>query len=701
MRWAPHSGSVGLKAVLTEGTINAVELSLVRHGSNLQVRGWPEPMKSLDPLVMLATGMHGQPGVYALLLGSGVSTGAHIPTGWGVVTELVRRAAAAAAPDDPEAVDAAAADPEAWWQEHGDGEPLGYSNLLAGLAPTQAARRDLLAGFFEPTDDDAEQGRKVPSPAHRAIAHLVKRGLVKVVLTTNFDRLLERALEEAGVPPQVIARPEAVAGMTPLPHARATVVKLHGDYADLQSRNTLEELSEYPPEWEALLARVADEYGLVISGWSAEWDVALVHGLEEASSRRYPLYWDSRSSKGPAAQRLLAQRRGQILTAASADDLFGRLSASIDALDRLTEAPLTTAMAVARLKRYLPDPVRRIDLHDLVMDHAERVAQRAAAQTVSIPGLNHERVQEMFAERLSDSDPLLRLLITGVGHDRSGDHADLWLAVLQRLLQARTALTGPHMDYLDSARHYPALLALRAMGMVAVHTGNEALLLRLFTDPQYRHWLQDNARLPAVHALHDWMLLDPEVVNGFPRWNGHRLQRPYPISRLLREDLREPLRDWIPDDDDYRRTADAYEYRAALAVHASQDVPGSYGAAPGLFIGERSWTEGKPVAELDFAAVLARAADDFAWWPVLGGRDGYQQALDSLREALLQMFHNPSRMRRHETRVVAGRPRVDRRSRGMTGSRRRCQILMTSGREPSWLTREFVARAERCLLTTI
>jgi hypothetical protein len=56
-------------------------------------------------------------------------------------------------------------------------------------APTQAARRDLIAGFFEPTDEDAEQGLKVPGLAHRAIALLVKRGLVRVIVTTNFDRL--------------------------------------------------------------------------------------------------------------------------------------------------------------------------------------------------------------------------------------------------------------------------------------------------------------------------------------------------------------------------------------------------------------------------------------------------------------------------------------------------------------------------------
>jgi hypothetical protein len=58
----------------------------------------------------------------------------------------VRRAAAAASPDDPAAGDRAAADPEAWWAEHGDGQDLGYSNLLAAIAPTQAARRDAEAG---------------------------------------------------------------------------------------------------------------------------------------------------------------------------------------------------------------------------------------------------------------------------------------------------------------------------------------------------------------------------------------------------------------------------------------------------------------------------------------------------------------------------------------------------------------------------
>jgi hypothetical protein len=61
------------------------------------------PGLALDPMVALATSVHASPGVYALLLGSGVSTGAGILTGWQVVTDLVRRGAAAQAPEDIDA----------------------------------------------------------------------------------------------------------------------------------------------------------------------------------------------------------------------------------------------------------------------------------------------------------------------------------------------------------------------------------------------------------------------------------------------------------------------------------------------------------------------------------------------------------------------------------------------------------------------
>lgn len=55
------------------------------------------PGAVLDP--MLATSVHASPDVYVLLLGSGVSTGTSVLTGWQVVSDLVRKVAAAQAPD--------------------------------------------------------------------------------------------------------------------------------------------------------------------------------------------------------------------------------------------------------------------------------------------------------------------------------------------------------------------------------------------------------------------------------------------------------------------------------------------------------------------------------------------------------------------------------------------------------------------------
>ena len=148
--------------------------------------------------------------------------------------------------------------------------------LLENLASTVAARRDLLHGYFEPTPDERANGIKRPTAAHRAIADLVSTGRIRLILTTNFDRLFEIALAEVGVHPQVIARPEAITGMAPLQHARATVIKLHGDYLDVDAmRNTPAELAIYDPAMQALLSRILDEYGLTILGWSGDGTLRL------------------------------------------------------------------------------------------------------------------------------------------------------------------------------------------------------------------------------------------------------------------------------------------------------------------------------------------------------------------------------------------------------------------------------------------
>lgn len=587
--------------------------------------------RGLSPLVSLATSMHAQPGVYAVLLGSGVSTGAGLLTGWGVVTELVARVAAAAAPDDADAVAAARADPELWWSQNGEGD-LGYSSLLEQLAPSAAARQGLLAGFFEPGSGEETPVRQ-PSKAHRAVAELVRRGSVKVIVTTNFDRLMEQALDAVGVSPQVISRPEAVNGMAPLAHSSATVIKLHGDYRDLGTRNTPSELSDYPVEWTGLLEQVFDEYGLIVSGWSADWDVALVDTLEQSASRRYPLYWDQRSSRGETAKRLLAGRGGIVVPASSADDLFGELLESLEALDRLSAPPLTTAMAVARLKRYLPDPVRRIDLHDLVMGIVDGVVDSVAAQPVSAPDggpISWQTLDDVIEARVRSMDQLAPLLIEGVWHDPDGVHDRLWVDVVQRLVDAATTLPPNFNPTLRSVRMIPAFVAVAVISITATRRNREGLLITIATEVEGQTHPGFDQRTNAAQLLHYQRLFTDDWLKNLPRWAGTN-GWVYPTSHLFTTEVRSFFTDLLPDEDEFLAAYRGFEYRIGLI----QELTPGHHAMSGEYVGEWAWRGEEPQAELALRKQAERG-HAAAWDALFGGDLTLDEALVAHRAILKQ-----------------------------------------------------------------
>jgi hypothetical protein len=119
----------------------------------------------IDPIVSLAFSLHSNKGVYALLVGSGVSRPAGIPTGWEVVLDLVRKLARLKAEDcEP--------DPAAWYKDT-FGENPDYAELLSEITKSPAERNLLLRSYFEPTEEERQQGLKVPTDAHKALAELV------------------------------------------------------------------------------------------------------------------------------------------------------------------------------------------------------------------------------------------------------------------------------------------------------------------------------------------------------------------------------------------------------------------------------------------------------------------------------------------------------------------------------------------------
>ncbi len=298
----------------------------------------------VDPTVRLALALSSSRGAYAALLGSGLSAAAGIPTGRQIVADLIAKVAAL---EGAELGD----DPFAWYRARFGEEP-DYSELLDELATSPTQRSELLREYFEPTDEQRRQGLRIPGASHHALAQLAARGYLTVFVTTNFDRLLEHALERAGVEPTILGTPDSLEGTGVLARNRCTVIKVNGDYLDTRIKNTPAELESYHPAVERLLDRVLDEYGLIVCGWSAEWDTALRRAFERVTTHRYATFWAARRPPTGEAARLFALRRAELVTIKDADTLFTDLVAKLDSLD--TEPPGTADRMSTPVAAHLP-----------------------------------------------------------------------------------------------------------------------------------------------------------------------------------------------------------------------------------------------------------------------------------------------------------------------------------------------------------
>src|ERR1700716_836058 len=115
----------------------------------------------IDAATALAFSLFENKGVYALLLGSGLSRAAEIPTGWEITLDLIRRVALAQGVEEQP-------DWAKWYREKTKQEP-NYSTLLEESAGSPDERRAILHRYIEPTEENREEGRKVPTAGHRAV----------------------------------------------------------------------------------------------------------------------------------------------------------------------------------------------------------------------------------------------------------------------------------------------------------------------------------------------------------------------------------------------------------------------------------------------------------------------------------------------------------------------------------------------------
>lgn len=443
-----------------------------------------------DALLTLAFSLRANPGAYALLLGAGVSAPSGIPTAWGVLEDLTSRVAQLAGAD-PE-------DPVQWYEDH-HGEPAQYETLLEKLAPTPLERQRLLRDYFEPSVEDADAEHKKPTAAHRAIARLVRAGSVKLIVTLNFDRLMEKAIRAEGIEPTVVASPYDVEGLAPLHTLDCCVVHLHGDYLNPTSMlNTTTELKAYNPSTLKLLHRILEDYGLIIAGWSSVYDRALRDAIASHFPSRFTLAWIEPGASSEKAVELRTLKKG-LLVPTDADAGFGRLADAVEALlARDDRHPLTIPVAVETAKRELSGRQVAIGLHDTVSREFSRLHDHRDFHLASHESDEPYGGYDAILGRVEEASKVSCALVATLAYWGDETSDGWWIDELERF---SSHARGGGLTKLLSLRVVTGSALFYSAGVAAVAARRYDLLARLFsarrTNP-YR-----NEREPLVLALAD------------------------------------------------------------------------------------------------------------------------------------------------------------------------------------------------------
>ena len=501
-------------------------------------------------LTTLSFSIQSNKGVYALLLGSGVSRNSGIPTSWDIVTDLIRKLSNSIGED-------CGKEPYKWFLSKYGKEPS-YSRILSKLVKTPTERVNLLKSYFENTDNEDVVALKQPSHAHKAIAKLVKGGYIKAVITTNFDRLLEKALQDEGIEPATIRHTDDISGVQPLVHAPFTLIKVNGDYLDTRFLNTEEELGEYPDKMKTYILEIINNFGLITCGWSGEWDIGLVNTIKQSENYRYFGYFTYVRKCEQNLRELAISRKGECIEIESADAFFVELNERIDALETFnSNHPLNKDIAIARLKKYIARSDGIIQYNDLIV-----AEQEMAYSKILLDDYNFVLDKEMFEHQINIHknalEILLPLCINAVQWAKP-EHEQSIVDMISRFSQSPIHV-GKGSYHADAMRTYylSVLFLVYSIGIASVKFGKFSLLNKMFKLMIPEIGGVNNRFISLIKGINP-NLFGNDKLNLLLQKNYHTHQ-----STLVHETINQYFEPIIKNESELNSIFDIFEYLLSL-----------------------------------------------------------------------------------------------------------------------------------------
>lgn len=238
-------------------------------------------MEIVSSILPLVTNLATRNRDYVVFAGAGLSKDAGVKSGWDILIESLRPLYITDTKIE-EVKEITPTEIVSWYLANENIKNLGYSEILEKMYPGNIERREYLKQFFADVK---------PGEAHRELAKLVAMGLVRYIFTTNFDDLLEKALDEFNVNYDVMFSDDVLSETKSWDRVKeCRIYKLHGDYRVGKIRNTIRELEFLDPLISQDFQYIIDRHGVIVIGYSGR-DCAIMEHFCNRRPFAYPMYW--------------------------------------------------------------------------------------------------------------------------------------------------------------------------------------------------------------------------------------------------------------------------------------------------------------------------------------------------------------------------------------------------------------------------
>jgi len=361
---------------------------------------------------------------------------------------------------------------------------------------------------------------------------------------------------------------------------------LHGDYMDTRIKNTPEELAKYPKKVDKYLDRVLDEFGLIICGWSAEYDIALRNALYRRKNRRFSTYWTVKGKLCEDAIQLSNHLISEQIPIESANQLFSQLLEKVEALKDIEKPhPLTLPLAITTTKRYLSEDKYRIKLYDLVSEEVQKVYCELHSERFA--NVENNLTNDTFQKRLhayEESLTIFRGILNTIVYFDKGKYSDLIAMSIERLVPQESTLRENF-----SFNRYPLLILTYSIGMIALERENYKNLAALLL---FSHFEDNDEKKHIIEIINSQRVFTGKWIKWLPTYPESGTPKT-PVSDYLYSYMRAIVNTYLPDDKKYEEFFDIFEYLTGL-IYLDIINKGTSIESTGSTIGRFTWKRGTP-----------------------------------------------------------------------------------------------------------